>query len=400
MPKHLRYDTGDLKEPIRLDNGYIRADSRITRVGVFQYMTGGGKIRRELRLPEEVFKADALESFELAPLTNEHPAEQLNSKNTRKFSVGIVSGARQDGEFVRANVTIMDDGAISDAEGGKRELSCGYRCDLEMTPGVTNGVAGVPDGIRYDAIQRNIRGNHVALVTRGRAGRDAALRLDDEDAILVTDADEAPQNLNPQESTKMAKVTIDGVDFEVSEQAAQAIGKVVARADSASEQIDAAKKAIEQEKARADKAEEDRDNVRKDLESVKSDESIREAVAARLDLGRAAVKVLGQEKADEMEVAKMDAADIKRAVVLAVSPSAESKLEGCSGEYLEARFDHALEAHKPEEKTDENDAPKPRWAKADVSEDQDNRFDVDAARARMIKENQERGRRSLGKAAS
>lgn len=41
----------------------------------------------------------------------------------------------------------------------------GYFCDYELTPGTFNG-------IHYDAVQRNIRGNHIALVEEGRMGSD------------------------------------------------------------------------------------------------------------------------------------------------------------------------------------------------------------------------------------
>ena len=50
-------------------------------------------------------------------------------------------------------------------EAGKKELSMGYFCDYELTPGTF-------DGRHYDAVQRNIRGNHIALVEEGRMGSD------------------------------------------------------------------------------------------------------------------------------------------------------------------------------------------------------------------------------------
>lgn len=50
-------------------------------------------------------------------------------------------------------------------EDEQRELSAGYRYDAEMVPGVYGGEA-------YDGVMRNIRFNHVALVTKGRAGPD------------------------------------------------------------------------------------------------------------------------------------------------------------------------------------------------------------------------------------
>ena len=91
-----RYDIAELSEPIKLDNGYLRCPARITRVGVFTYRLGNGKTRSELRLPEDVFKADAMESFSDMALTNDHPPVALTSKNTRKYQVGHVNSIRRE----------------------------------------------------------------------------------------------------------------------------------------------------------------------------------------------------------------------------------------------------------------------------------------------------------------
>ena len=210
--KVLRFDDGELAEPVRLDNGFLLCDARITRTGVFPYRRANGTIRRELRVPDEVFNADALGSFGLMPLTNDHPPEKITSRNARKSSVGTVSSPRADAEFVRAQIMLTDEASINQAEGGKRELSCGYNCDLEELPGVTMGIPGVPDGMQYDAIQRNIRGNHVALVKLGRAGSQAALRLDASDAVMVTD-----ETGDPKENRTMTKLTLDGIEYDAPE---------------------------------------------------------------------------------------------------------------------------------------------------------------------------------------
>jgi hypothetical protein len=65
----------------------------------------------------------------------------------------------------------MDEKAIKDFNDGKRELSLGYTCDLEWTPGTA------PNGETYDAIQKNIRANHLAQVKAARGGPD--LRVGD-----------------------------------------------------------------------------------------------------------------------------------------------------------------------------------------------------------------------------
>ncbi|MDU9703693.1 DUF2213 domain-containing protein, partial [Helicobacter pylori] len=43
-----------------------------------------------------------------------------------------------------------------------RGLSGGYYAELHDTAGVTSGDPNVPDGIRYDRVQREIEGNHLA----------------------------------------------------------------------------------------------------------------------------------------------------------------------------------------------------------------------------------------------
>ena len=80
-----RYDLGEIKSPSVTAQGYLRADSLATRAGVFTYMMKDGSMRRELRPIEEVFKQDSLDTMKLIPVTNNHPPEQLNAENTKKY---------------------------------------------------------------------------------------------------------------------------------------------------------------------------------------------------------------------------------------------------------------------------------------------------------------------------
>ncbi len=451
-----RYDAGEFSTSVeRLDNGYLRADAHITRTGVFTYRLQDGKTRRELRLPDEVFRRDALDSFELAPLTNDHPAGLLNAKNTGKHQVGTVSNVRQDGDHVAARVQVTDVKAIEAAENGKRELSCGYDCRLDFEPGVTAGIDGVPDGLRYDAIQRDIKGNHVALVAVGRAGDSASIHLDSDDAIRVDDwrADRDPSTIQtlifakekfskkqadewakahdmpgtkppdetgesfrfrqidpgafvegsfrtidlapgvkavigrrkdskPNRATgpkpkgeKMdtKKITLDGVDFEVSEQVAQAVQKLTARCDALGEEI-------QQAKARADKAEEDLAAEKKARADAENPERLRERVDARLTLEREAAPILG----DETKLDAMADDEIKAAVVMATAADKDgikAKLDGCDPAYLQARYDSAVESWEPPKPNAGNAAAR----KATVDSAQGT--DADAARKRMIESN-------------
>lgn len=115
------------------------------------------------RLPEDVFEAATLASFEGKPVTDGHPPENVGAENYSAYSRGHVQNVRRDGDFIVADLYINDANLASDVRNGvKREVSCGYQCDYE------------PDGDTYR--QTHIRGNHVAVVPRGRAGHDVAIQ--------------------------------------------------------------------------------------------------------------------------------------------------------------------------------------------------------------------------------
>lgn len=154
--------------------GGIRVPATLTRPGVFLYRNPDGSERREYRPPDEVFRQDALKSFANAPVTVGHPKTQITAETWRAYAVGHVADRveRTDDDFARADLIIQDRATIEGAmRGDYAECSLGYDVDYDPTPGEINGE-------RYDGIQRNIRGNHVALVPKGRAGSDCRLRLD------------------------------------------------------------------------------------------------------------------------------------------------------------------------------------------------------------------------------
>ena len=157
----------------------MRAVAPITNIGVFSYLTADGSVRRELRLPEDVFDSNSMKSMEGKPLTNNHPNEPVNPNTAKELAVGSVSNVHSDSYRLYATLTVTDKEAITAVNQGKRALSCGYTCDLEE-------VSGVWMGVEYDAIQTNIKYNHLALVDyKSRAGDDARIRFDSFDAVLT-----------------------------------------------------------------------------------------------------------------------------------------------------------------------------------------------------------------------
>lgn len=327
----------------RTDNGWLRAPARLTRIGVFPYVRADGTIRRELRLPDEVFRPDALRSFSLVPVTDDHPPEPhgLTADNAAKYARGAVGeNVIPDGEFVAASLLITDAALVAKVDGGKVELSCGYFCDLDETPG-THPVFGP-----YDVIQRNIAGNHVAVVDVGRAGPEARIKLDSADAEMVLSDPESSAKVNnsPQERETMRKVVIDGIEFEVSEQVAQALGRKFTADAAQLEKVraDVAQVKAEADKARADataaKVEADKASARADAaEKARTDAAdparFNAAVSERVELLAKAREVIGADfKADGL-----DARGIRAAVITKIDPAV--KLDGKSDDYVSAFYD-------------------------------------------------------------
>lgn len=318
-----RYDRAPLNKPRKAANGWLRADAHIARTGLLEYKRADGSAWVEYR-PADEHSQEMLESFDAAPLTNDHPASGiLTAENTHQYQVGTVISPRADGDKVRAQILVTDAKTVRDIEAGKAELSCGYTCDLDFTPGEF-------EGKRYDAVQRNIRGNHVALVKTGRAGPEVRLRVDNAESVWVESQKTTP--LNGAEGAKMHKITIDGVSYEVSETVATAFAK----------HQSAAQAALEKEKARADMAEVTAKKATAELAELPS--KLKAEAAARNALETRA-RAAGIESFDGLSDAQ-----IKRAVIAKLLP--EVKLDGKSEAYVDASFDLACAAPlKTEEPT-------------------------------------------------
>lgn len=241
-----RYDAGRLDKATRTPSGGIKVPARISRTGVQVYKNADGSERREYRPAEQVFDAKALASLGGAPVTKLHPSEGVHLSNWQAISAGHVSDKDPGREKVDAEEFVVTDlfvqraDVIDDVAAGKLvECSVGYDCDLVFTPGVA------PSGERYDAIQTNIRVNHVALGPENwaRAGSAARLRLDGGE--IPPDPPEEPR----------VKIKLDGIEYDKGSDAhVSALEKGRADAEAAR---GAADKALADEKAAHDKTKAD-----------------------------------------------------------------------------------------------------------------------------------------------
>lgn len=338
----------------RTAEGFLKGRAIVTCAGVFTYKRADGTIQRELRLPEEVFAPETLESLKLKPMTLNHPMELVTSNNADELQVGSLGDnpsrtiqtrdcngkgipwkEQTDGLNCAIDMVITKEEAINAILNGKQGLSMGYTCDLEES-------AGNWCGVDYDFIQRNIRYNHCAIVDAGRAGDNAKieLRADSADAVLedillVTKKDGG---------TKMKKIKLDGIEYEAEESVIKALNSEKARADNAEAELakfkeDSAKELsvmtanCDTQKERADKAEEELATLKENsMDKTKLDE----AVNAKLELLRNAEKAGVELKGDESD------SDIKKAIILKMFPKAN--LDEKDDTYIQARYDGALEA--------------------------------------------------------
>jgi hypothetical protein len=232
----------------RTRDGYLAARAKSARAGIYDYFGreidpegkrfAADQVVKVYRPPEEVFAADSVASFLMKPVTNDHPAQAVTADNWRAHARGVVGKALRDGDFLAFDLVLMDADLIRDVESGKRELSNGYASELEFTDGVT------PEGEPYQVIQRNIRGNHVAVVDRGRAG--TFCRIGDCAPCSQIPASEAGEIMRDGETYSaagfgdkntgddgskagefpMKTIMIDSVPFQVDEQAAAAVIKL------------------------------------------------------------------------------------------------------------------------------------------------------------------------------
>ena len=122
------------------------------------------KVYMLLRDPQELAKA--AESFRGKPLLDQHVPAFADDHPTDRVVGAVGNDVTFDGQFLKGSLSVWTEDAIERIENGEqRELSCGYRYVADMTPGTQDGVA-------FDGVMREIQGNHVALVDKGRAGSD------------------------------------------------------------------------------------------------------------------------------------------------------------------------------------------------------------------------------------
>ncbi|MBR2505962.1 MAG: DUF2213 domain-containing protein [Bacilli bacterium] len=194
----------------------------ITKVGVFPYLgkqisedCEPDKIYYVLRPKEELFKKETLDSLKLLPLVDEHTMLGKDFTPAEEKGVEGILGEQvvHDTDTIYTDIKIFSEDMKEKIRDGKKELSLGYFCTYDKQEGTYNGQ-------RYDYVQKNIIGNHLALVDKGRMGSD--VRVYDKaienrvyccDSLKDIDIEKMEYKKNNEEKKEMAdekkQVTID-----------------------------------------------------------------------------------------------------------------------------------------------------------------------------------------------
>lgn len=315
----------------RTADGYLVAEVRTARTGIQDYAGWEvGKpdmqVVRVYRGADQVFAKDSLATYAHRPLTNNHPDEAVTADNWKDHAVGQIGDeVARDGEFVRIPLIVMDAAAIKAIEGGKRELSAGYTCDLAFEAGTT------PEGQTFDAVQRNIKINHVAIVDRGRAGSQARIGDGAGKWGLSPITPTQDKEIRSMENA-LRTVVVDGLSVQTTDQGAQAISKLQKDLESSAAKFADAEashvKAIAAKDAEIAKKDAEIDGLKA---KVLDGAALDAAVAARGDLLAKAKAIAPDVKTDGLS----DAAIRKAVVVAKLGDAMKDKAEA----YIDARFD-------------------------------------------------------------
>lgn len=190
------------------NNGYLFVDeSPILRAGVLEYygqelIDGGSpdidgkkvepdKIYKVYISPEELAKG--ADSFKMLPLVNGHTWLGLDGEDAKDHQEGATGENVQiKGDKLYVPLMFTGDDILAELKSGKEELSASYTNKLIPS-----------DNEEYDLIATDIKGNHIALVEKGRCGSDVRV------------LNQKNMEIDKMKSKNEIKLVIDGKEIDL-----------------------------------------------------------------------------------------------------------------------------------------------------------------------------------------
>ena len=318
------YITEQLSEHIgETPEGFLLCkDVPLTRTGVFEYtasevpveasLDGMVKIQRD---DDEVFAQNTITSFEGKPVTINHPEGMVTPENWSELAHGVVQNVRRgDGEqadLLLGDLLITTKKGIELVKSGLREVSCGYDAQYEQIE-------------KGKGKQREIIGNHVALVTKGRAGSRCTIQDsgDKENAITTKEdiykmkAKDLFKRIFPKSRFADAladedlgePAPVEGIDDVEKAQQAAAEAKAAAEqaVNAAQQAAEAAKQASEAKEVDADADPIEEAPLKKEEEKIEDQAPDLASVVERLDKLEALIQELIKIETEEGDAVDED----------------------------------------------------------------------------------------------
>jgi len=335
----------DRKSLVPDKNGFLNLEVHAATIGVYKYRRQDGTIRRELRLPEEVFSEKSMASFARKPLTIEHRGGLVNSATVGEFTVGATGdNVRQDGKFLTFGIGVHKKEAVKSVMDAKTlGISPGYDCDIEEVSSESGKYPEFKKYGKYDCIQRNIEANHVTLTATPR-GDGCNIRLDSGDALQIEDDSKTETHSQKETMTiknkiqayKLGEVHLDSVGVEYPQEAEPAvqaaferIAKVEDLASATKEHLDAMTAERDGLKSQVEEKDKELAEQKARLDSSIQNTDIMKAVKDRVELEN-----IG--RFDSKETDSLTNDELKKKILEGSKRFDSAKLEGA---YLEAAWD-------------------------------------------------------------
>lgn len=306
----IRYDAAPMSVVTRQDqDGFLYTEAATGRTGVLMYRNADGTPRRELRLPEDAGSAATLASMIGKPVVITHKGGMVNGTTARARNVGTMLSARFDSaQGLNYNqIVIHDADAQTAGRTTHKYLSLGYRLDLEERSGyyspVTHEISDTPKpGFEpFDAIQRNLSVNHLAMVPMGRAGEVARLNLD------------GNEDFSTYEGTKMPIIKLaNGAEVEVTQEVADHVSSIQTRLDGAESTLSTTKGTLLAVTA-------ERDGLKTEIAGF--DDKLKQARLDAVDELKATAELHASVAHKVTDVAGKSDVEVKTAFIKAVAPA-------------------------------------------------------------------------------